>query len=545
MSEIPAVQSKQATSIDYTLIVSRLKAEILQGKDIERCREILSQSNVWRKMPAEGLLQWASLCQMAGSIDTALAVYDHLHRQHSGVMEAWQGHIELLGILGKRQELAQVLAAAKESLPETAYRNCAALVQGDDAAPEDPDMDAATAPFASLRQRQTFIERYLSLFSGREDCFARQWVNKEEQKTGYYPVRRPIEPSDVEDHLAGRMTYGIYLMRTDATVKTAVIDIDLVQAYRAAKLPAADVTRIKRERDWLLRRLQELSLDVGMKPIVEFSGSKGFHFWYCFETPVSAIFARGALESIRKAVAPDVRSFALEVFPKQDQLSGKGLGNLVKLPLGVHRSTGKRSLFIACADTSTEAQLRYLMGVSGICSASVALPKEMEQAKAPVLLHPKLEQWSKEYPELYRLEQVCTPIAMLIASCRAKAALSMREEQVLFQTLGFFNRKKTLLHALLADQAEYNPHLVDFKLSRVRGTPLGCKRIHSLLGYTGDFCRFEHVQAEYAHPLLHFPEEDVQPGPKSEQIENAADAIDNLKQAIRIVERFLGLERPP
>ncbi len=38
--------------------------------------------------------------------------------------------------------------------------------------------------------------------------------------------------------------------------------------------------------------------------------------------------------------------FNLEVFPKQDRLAGKGLGNLVKLPLGIHRGTGRRSHFV-------------------------------------------------------------------------------------------------------------------------------------------------------------------------------------------------------
>jgi hypothetical protein len=33
---------------------------------------------------------------------------------------------------------------------------------------------------------------------------------------------------------------------------------------------------------------------------------------------------------------------------------------------------------------------------------------------------------------------------------------------------------------------DYNPHLVDFRLSRLRGTPLGCRRIHSLLSFTGE-----------------------------------------------------------
>lgn len=545
MNEAPQPKQTSKPSIDYSMIVTRLRSEMLQGRDMDRCRSVLTQRNLWQNMPPDMLLQWASLCQMAGEFDTAIAVYIELHRRQPDLVEAWRSHVELLHLLGRRSELVQLLAAAKAYLPEEALRSFAGLVEAAHDPPEDPDLDAATTPFAGLRERQRCIERYMELFSGREDCFARQWVNKEEQKAGYYPVRRPLEPTDVEDHLSGRMTYGIYLLRQDATVKTAVIDIDLAQPFRASKVSSADAARVKRERDWLLRRIQELSMEMGLRPIPEFSGGKGFHFWYCFETPVSAAFARGALESIRKAVASDVSTFALEVFPKQDHLSGKGLGNLVKLPLGVHRATGKRSLLIGCHDTSPDAQLRYLLGIDPISMQQVRVPEPEARHAAPVVLHPKIEQWAREYPELYRLEQVCSPLSMLIASCRNRATLSMREEQVLFQTIGFLKRKHTLLHALMTDQPDYNPHLVDFKLSRVRGTPLGCKRIHSLLNYTGDFCHFEHVSADYAHPLLHFPDEAGQTAPKSEKIENAADAIDNLKRAIRLVEHFLGLERPP
>ncbi|MEW6259135.1 MAG: CRISPR-associated primase-polymerase type A1 [Thermodesulfobacteriota bacterium] len=544
MNEAPKPKQSTSSSIDYSMIVSRLRTELLQGHDIDRCKTLLTQQNLWRNMPPDMQLQWASMCQMAGEFDTAIAIYDEHHRQAPERVESWRDHIELLRLLGRRRDIAQVLATAKTVLPEKAWQTCARLVEAEEDPPEDTDLDAATAPFSGLRERQRCIEHYMNLFSGREDCFARQWTNKEEQKTGYYPVRRPLEPTDVEDHLSGRMTYGIYLLRQDATVRTAVIDIDLAQAFRAGKLPAADIARIKRERDWLLRRIQELSKEMGLTPIAEFSGGKGFHFWYCFETPVSAAFARGALESIRKSVASDVGAFVLEVFPKQDHLSGKGFGNLVKLPLGVHRGTGKRSLLLGLQDTRPEAQLRYLLQLHPISVQQIHPPKAIPQA-APVVLHPKLEQWVREYPELHRLEQVCAPIGMLIASCRNRSPLSMREEQVMFQTIGFLKRKHTLLHALMTDQPDYNPHLVDFKLSRLRGTPLGCKRIHSLLHYTGDFCHFEHVSCEYAHPLLHVPEETGQTGPKSEKIENAADAIDNLKRAIRLVEHFLGLERPP
>jgi hypothetical protein len=99
-------------------------------------------------------------------------------------------------------------------------------------------------------------------------------------------------------------------------------------------------------------------------------------------------------------------------------------------------------------------------------------------------------------------------------------------------------RAKTLLHHLLAPLPDYNPHLVDYRLSRVRGTPLGCRRVHSLLSYVGDFCRLD-VSADYQHPLFHLDEASRGDGKKSEKTENLSAAVTNLKAAIIQVERFL------
>jgi hypothetical protein len=114
----------------------------------------------------------------------------------------------------------------------------------------------------------------------------------------------------------------------------------------------------------------------------------------------------------------------------------------------------------------------------------------------------------------------------------------MREEKILFHTVGFLPRAKTLMHRLLSAQAEYNPHLVDFKLSRVRGKPLGCRRIHSLVNFAGDLCRFER-SSEYPHPLLHLTVWDDAQACKAERVDNLAGAIESLKLAINQVERFL------
>ena len=326
-------------------------------------------------------------------------------------------------------------------------------------------------------------------------------------------------------------------MMSDGCVKTAVIDIDLNKAFRGKKLKADKRNQIKREFFYLTDRLTELSGQAGMHPLIEFSGGKGYHFWYFFKIPTKPHQIRGILENIKQSIVGDISAFSIEVFPKQDHFKGKGFGNLVKLPLGVHRLTGKRSYFIRCRNRSIETQLDFLSGIR------LTNPEELKTVAnggedKRVFIHPRWEKWAKSYPELFALENKCPPLAQIIAACRNAKSLAMREEKILFQTIGFLPRAKTLLHHLLAPLTDYNPHLVDYKLSRIRGTPLGCKRIHSLLSYTGDLCPLN-ASADYLQPLLHLDEWQSASGKKSERVENLSVAIENLKTAIVQTQRFL------
>ncbi len=401
----------------------------------------------------------------------------------------------------------------------------------------DAYIEASLAPFERLQHRQAVINRYLELFSGREDCFARQWVDKKEGKQGYVPVRRPLEAEDVEEHLSGKKTYGIYLLKSDASVKAAVIDVDLAKKFRNRGLNTEEKRLLKRERDYLFSRIQDSAKKQGLQPLTEFSGGKGFHFWFLFETPLKAEDAKACLKGMTGVLSKDLSAFNLEVFPKQKQLTGKGMGNLIKLPLGVHRLTGKRSFFLECRDRSTNSQLDFLMRYQ---PAKPADPHLSHRAlnKKKTLVHPRFQKWSEDRPELYRLETLCPPLGQVMASCRQGREISVREEKILFQTIGFLPRAKSLLHHLMAGLSGYNPHLVDFKLSRVRGGPLGCARIHSLLCFTGDMCRFD-VSEEYPHPLLHLKDWKKSGFMKSEKIENLQSALENLKTAVSQVQRFM------
>jgi len=529
-----------ATAPDLTLVMGRLEAAVLHGQVPEAVRTTLGRRALWQGLANEGKLRWARLAQAAGELETALAVLEALNADAPEISEAWQDRLELLTLLDRREDLARAAAAGRSILGEAAYRRWMARAarqkRPTDHAEEE---EAISGPFARLRGREAAIRHYMDLFAGREDCFARQWANREEMRQGYAPVRRPLAYEDVEEHLSGRKTYGIYLMHADGTVGCAVIDADLKPDFRHRKLAAEDRRKVQREAGYLVRRVRELSREAGFDPLLENSGGKGLHLWYFFQNPVPAEAARRVLCSLVASLAADLSVFSLEVFPKQDRLTGKGFGNLVKLPLGIHRLTGKRSFFPECADRSVEAQLRFLSNIKAVDPA--VLDRQEAADPARLVVHPRFAQWAETFPELFRLHQCCPPLGHLMTACRDRSgSLGLREEKILYQTIGFLPRARRLLRHLLETGPEYNPHEVDYRLSRLRGTPLGCRRIHQLLGYQGEFCRFEE-EADYAHPLLHLPEYDrsLDGRGRPEKVENLASALEALQVSIDQVRRFM------
>lgn len=532
-------QENSAVAVqDYRLLLHQLENLSFDQKGNEKAAAILGDRSFWQSLSPEDVQSCARIAQMHGEVEKALEMFNWLHEAHPQCVAVWQEHVAVLGMLGRGAELTGLRARAAlvltaDCLAEIFSRDMAVGAAGD-----EEDEKWLGAPFEKLHRQEERIDHYRRLFFGRTDVFARQWRDKKTGGQGYVPVRRPMQVSDLRDHINGRRTYGIYLMQPGNLVSTGVIDIDLVSRFRDRKLSAAERDQLRREGLYMLGRIRELGAERNMVGLAEFSGGKGYHFWYPVREPVSAQWMRGALQSLVDQVKDDISCFAFEVFPKQDKVSGKGFGNLVKLPLGIHRKTGKPSWFLDGRDKDTDGQLDFLSGYDGIDPA--AIEKSARKPKAEISVHPRHQAWAKKYPELAALESKCVMLAQIMASLRQSKLLNVREEKILLGTLAHLPRSRVLLHYLFSGLPEYNRPLLDYRISRIRGTPLGCKRIHSLLEDGGTVlpCRFESSQG-YPHPLLHLPKFLQSSLPKSEKIENFQDAVNNLKTAIIEFERFL------
>lgn len=521
---------------DYGLLLKRLEEAVVSDSGRDRLAKVLGRESAWKRLPPEAAVRWARLAQIIGMWEVSLQVLTWVNTRHPENTEAWKQRVELLELLGRGEEAPS--GRFSEVAPKSSGAEGGKALPGKVPGEGPPWDDELAGPFTAVKDRREALDHYMNLFQGREDCFARQWADRREGTHGYVPVRRPLTAADIQEHLSGGKTYGIYLLQQDSRVRLAVVDADLVPRLRSGIPTARDRELLAREKRYLLGRLPEIGREKKLPCLSEFTGGKGFHFWFFFSDPVPAGAARRALQGLVRHLAADLTCFTLEVFPKQDQLAGKGLGNLVKLPLGIHRVTGKPSYFLHITDRSTQAQLAFLKNAP-IIEAKTVLETAQGEKTGTVVVHPREEAWAGEFPELALLRDRCVALSQIMVNCRQARSLSLREEKVLLGTLGFLPRGKTLLHHLLQPLPEYNPHLTDFRLSRLRGKPLGCRKIHALLNLVGDFCRFEKVP-EYAHPLLHLPQwEESAADNKAERITNLQDALDELKHAVALVERFM------
>lgn len=161
----------------------------------------------------------------------------------------------------------------------------------------------------------TLAEQILSLFRGRPDVLAVP------NGLGFQPqpLTGPLPSHWLEsEHLGGKRCFGFYLMTEASQVYCSAVDFD-------NKPDSPDP-------EWQTKAEQvyfEL-VKLGLTPLIEISQSgQAAHVWLFFDEPIDAWLVRQFWAAIeRTSGVPFV-----EIYPRQDELAGKKLGNLIRYPL--------------------------------------------------------------------------------------------------------------------------------------------------------------------------------------------------------------------
>lgn len=160
----------------------------------------------------------------------------------------------------------------------------------------------------------------MKLFVHRSDVYAVQI--KTSESCVYMPKYEVLTETEVQQHLDGKVTLGVYALNVDNTVKWLCFDVDSAHVKNSEKTCTITAERC-------VQRFGSAAVRT------EQSGSPhNFHVWVFFAKPIQAAQARALGQQVLNGLS------GVELFPKQIALTGKMLGNLVKLPLGLHKKSG-------------------------------------------------------------------------------------------------------------------------------------------------------------------------------------------------------------
>ena len=251
----------------------------------------------------------------------------------------------------------------------------------------------------ALLNRQQRVDLFCSLFRAREDVFARRWENDETGAAGYAPVfsdwqkksYKPLLQSDVENHLIGITTLGIYPLLKDHTSRFIAADFDKKQWREDVK------------------QFSNVCSKYNLPISIEISRSgNGAHAWCFFENSYPSSKSRKIfLALLREAKCIDDYSHDESfdrLFPNQVMHSGKGLGNLIALPLQGQSRKNDKTIFV-----NPETLIPYPDQWNYLLSVECASDKKLNElysrfSESPDMLKNRQTLSQNEHAEVLQIE---------------------------------------------------------------------------------------------------------------------------------------------
>jgi len=180
----------------------------------------------------------------------------------------------------------------------------------------------------------SLVAAYCASFVSRHDCYPIQVKNGT-----YVTIKKPLTLYHQMQHIRGALTLGAYGLDAHSQARWLCLDADEDANWQA------------------MLQLAGYLHQQGITPYIELS-RRGGHVWLFFDALPGEIARRFGQSLLQRIKA----SPSMELYPKQDRLTS-GVGSLVRLPLGIHRKSGKRYHFITLKGEPLAPTIREQMRV--------------------------------------------------------------------------------------------------------------------------------------------------------------------------------------
>ncbi|MBF0103344.1 MAG: hypothetical protein HQK77_20780 [Desulfobacterales bacterium] len=478
-------------------------------------RDDLENLPVYRRL-AEVLLDH-------GHTERACRCLDALIKKQPDNSDNYKALGQALEEMGSTGQAWKVYEIGYTKTQDPALLHLKRALEGKKQSPDEEDVAIETE--TQIVPARHHIVTFTTLFSGREGVYARQWISPTGE-TGYVPVNEPITLKVAENHILGQHTIGVYPIRLDQTVNFIAFDFDLPKPLIRKTISSQSQWKSAMQ---ILQKSVCQFIDMCSAeeiPIyLEDSGFKGRHAWIFLDTPISAGVAKKCAELLSLKLKLNANEVSLEIFPKQGRVADHGLGNLIKLPLGIHKKTGKRGKFILPDGRIIENQLEYLQQIKKASKKIIYAIIQRNQAKLSVPVKPvqtqdaqksltpektAIPKWTEAYDvesdhEVQFLLYKCPVLKTIVDKINIDAMLSHEEILTMIHSIGHLTHGPDAVNAFLQRCVSVDP--TNFLKSRLKGNPVSCPKIRSrvpeITSKVGCNCKFDLTGHMYPNPIIH------------------------------------------
>lgn len=217
-----------------------------------------------------------------------------------------------------------------------------------------------------------------------------------------------------------------------------------------------------------------------------------------------AKLARTFLKLIGQRAGAPAPAIHWEIFPNCDKLRGNAFGPLIKLPLGVHKRSGRRCVFL-------DSQGQPLGDVGAVLEHVHRNTKEAIEAL--ILAHGAPASTATkdnlgEAPLVHRLLDGCAIVHGLVEKAKATHYLNHQERLTLLYTLGHLGDEgRKYLHQVIGYTINYDYDITESYIRKMKPYPISCPKVkerHAELAVNSACdCHFKLPKGGYPSPTLH------------------------------------------
>lgn len=362
------------------------------------------------------------------------------------------------------------------------------------------------------------MERYQELFVGREDTYAVE-VLMSDGRRRFENTLQPISEKEIQKHLRGDRTVATYIQRNNGTVKHIIFDVDISKKI-LLKLGNNETLfqEYMKKAGQIALQVQAVIRKMGMEAYIENSGYRGYHVWLFLTGWIRTQYANMFQEAVIRQLSLE-NDINIECFPNRSKVKDGKMGQLIKMPWGIHSRTGRRTQFLDENLSPYPVQNQLLEKIR-------CFPSEKIKKAAAAFCGAETAEKIKEIPVDETLLENCEEnIRIVVESCglirylcnKAKSTgyLSHQERLTLSYVFGHLgDAGKEFLHKIMEYTINYQYTVTEKFIQKLPAKPISCIKLREqykqLTAEIGCNCRFKKIKNCYPSPVLHALKESEQ-----------------------------------